>query len=67
MPAVHFKIQWPDGEQVEYYSPSTIIHQFFIGIDKISRYMILNVISYNIGFVFFVFKRIERMIFYHFK
>lgn len=27
MPAVHFEIRWPDGEQCEYYSPSTIIHE----------------------------------------
>lgn len=27
MPSVNFKVVWPDGEQVTYYSPSTIIHQ----------------------------------------
>jgi len=27
MPAVHFEISWPDGEQSRHYSPSTIIHQ----------------------------------------
>ena len=27
MPAVHFEIRWPDGEQCKYYSPSTIIHE----------------------------------------
>lgn len=25
MPAVHFKVLWPDGELIQYYSPSTII------------------------------------------
>jgi len=25
MPAVRFLVKWPDGEQVVYYSPSTII------------------------------------------
>ena len=29
MPAVNFNVQWPDGEQVTYYSPSTVIHQYF--------------------------------------
>lgn len=29
MPAVHFTVQWPDGEQEECYSPSTIVHQHF--------------------------------------
>ncbi|WP_158972697.1 MSMEG_0570 family nitrogen starvation response protein [Paraglaciecola sp. L3A3] len=28
MPAVNFTVNWPDGEIVEYYSPSTIIHNF---------------------------------------
>ncbi|MFT5033807.1 MSMEG_0570 family nitrogen starvation response protein [Zhongshania sp.] len=27
MPAVNFIVSWPDGEQGQYYSPSTIIHQ----------------------------------------
>lgn len=27
MPAVNFTVTWPDGEQVSYYSPSTVIHQ----------------------------------------
>lgn len=29
MPAVHFKVQWPDGEEASYYSPSTIIYKYF--------------------------------------
>lgn len=29
MPAVNFEVLWPDGECVVYYSPSTVIHQFF--------------------------------------
>ncbi len=29
MPAVNFSVQWPDGEHVTYYSPSTVIHQYF--------------------------------------
>jgi len=27
MPAVNFTVNWPDGDTVDYYSPSTIIHQ----------------------------------------
>lgn len=26
MPAVNFKVTWPDGDVITYYSPSTIIH-----------------------------------------
>lgn len=29
MPAVHFVVEWPDGDKVQYYSPSTIVHQYF--------------------------------------
>lgn len=29
MPEVHFKVTWPDGDTAVYYSPSTIIHQYF--------------------------------------
>ncbi|GAA4082351.1 MSMEG_0570 family nitrogen starvation response protein [Zhongshania borealis] len=28
MPAVNFTVSWPDGETREYYSPSTIVHQY---------------------------------------
>ncbi len=28
MPAVRFSVKWPDGEDVIYYSPSTIIHDY---------------------------------------
>ncbi|HEY7772490.1 MAG TPA: MSMEG_0570 family nitrogen starvation response protein [Marinagarivorans sp.] len=28
MPSVTFSISWPDGETVQYYSPSTIIYEF---------------------------------------
>ncbi len=27
MPSVNFKVVWPDGDQVTYYSPSTIVHE----------------------------------------
>ena len=27
MPAVNFKVTWPDGDVITYYSPSTIIHK----------------------------------------
>lgn len=27
MPAVYFRVAWPDGDQQTYYSPSTVIHQ----------------------------------------
>ena len=29
MPAVHFVVQWPDGEQEQCYSPSTVVYQHF--------------------------------------
>ena len=29
MPSVNFKVSWPDGEQVTYYSPSTIVYEHF--------------------------------------
>ena len=29
MPAVKFSVEWPNGEKNTYYSPSTIIHQYF--------------------------------------
>ena len=28
MPSVTFSVVWPDGETEQYYSPSTIIHEF---------------------------------------
>lgn len=28
MPAVNFTVNWPDGEIVNYYSPSTVIHNY---------------------------------------
>lgn len=31
MPAVNFKIAWPDGDKNTYYSPSTIIYEFLKG------------------------------------
>lgn len=30
MPSVNFTIQWPDGEQNTYYSPSTIVYEHFV-------------------------------------
>lgn len=29
MPAVNFSVQWPDGELSVYYSPSTIVYDYF--------------------------------------
>ena len=29
MPSVNFEVRWPDGEQVIYYSPSTIVYEHF--------------------------------------
>ncbi len=29
MPAVHFEVQWPDGEKQLYYSPSTVVYEYF--------------------------------------
>jgi uncharacterized repeat protein (TIGR04042 family) len=34
MPAVKFHVQWPDGEKSSYYSPSTVIHQYFYKGDE---------------------------------
>lgn len=28
MPSVNFSVVWPDGEKIEYYSPSTVIHEY---------------------------------------
>jgi uncharacterized repeat protein (TIGR04042 family) len=28
MPSVNFTVNWPDGDTVNYYSPSTVIHQY---------------------------------------
>lgn len=36
MPAVYFTVQWPDGEQEQCYSPSTIVHQHFKAGDAMS-------------------------------
>ncbi|WP_160062717.1 MSMEG_0570 family nitrogen starvation response protein [Psychromonas sp. L1A2] len=34
MPAVNFTVNWPDGEIVSYYSPSTVIHNYLsLGIE----------------------------------
>lgn len=37
MPSVNFKVRWPDGEQVNYYSPSTVIHEYFTAGEKYSQ------------------------------
>ncbi|AMA08453.1 MULTISPECIES: MSMEG_0570 family nitrogen starvation response protein [unclassified Picosynechococcus] len=29
MPAVTFDIVWPDGSQDQFYSPSTVVHDYF--------------------------------------
>ncbi|HVE08671.1 MAG TPA: MSMEG_0570 family nitrogen starvation response protein [Paraburkholderia sp.] len=29
MPVMHFKVQWPDGTEVNCYSPSTVVGDFF--------------------------------------
>ncbi|PHM38693.1 hypothetical protein Xmau_03403 [Xenorhabdus mauleonii] len=28
MPSVNFTVKWPNGEQVQYYSPSTVIYEY---------------------------------------
>ncbi|WP_151764405.1 MSMEG_0570 family nitrogen starvation response protein [Acinetobacter soli] len=28
MPSVNFTVKWPNGEQVQYYSPSTVIYDY---------------------------------------
>jgi uncharacterized repeat protein (TIGR04042 family) len=30
MPVMHFRVQWPDGEEINCYSPSTVVGEFFI-------------------------------------
>lgn len=30
MPVMHFRIQWPDGDEANCYSPSLVIGDFFI-------------------------------------
>ena len=37
MPAVNFKLAWPDGEQQEYYCPSTVIYHYFEAGQQISQ------------------------------
>ena len=29
MPEMHFRVEWPDGKQEEYYSPSLVIKEYF--------------------------------------
>ncbi len=29
MPETYFRIQWPDGQQVDCYSPSSVVRQYF--------------------------------------
>jgi uncharacterized repeat protein (TIGR04042 family) len=29
MPALHFRIEWPDGSEANCYSPSTVIRDYF--------------------------------------
>ncbi|GAB2913197.1 MSMEG_0570 family nitrogen starvation response protein [Paraburkholderia jirisanensis] len=29
MPVMHFRVQWPDGTEVNCYSPSTVVGEFF--------------------------------------
>ena len=29
MPVMHFRIQWPDGEEANCYSPSQVVNDFF--------------------------------------
>ena len=37
MPAVNFKLAWPDGEQQEYYCPSTVIYHYFEAGQQMSQ------------------------------
>ncbi len=29
MPEMHFRVEWPDGKQANYYSPSLVIEDYF--------------------------------------
>ena len=29
MPEMYFRVEWPDGKQVDYYSPSLVIEEYF--------------------------------------
>ena len=29
MPEMHFRVEWPDGKQEDYYSPSLVIKEYF--------------------------------------
>ncbi|WP_445494857.1 MSMEG_0570 family nitrogen starvation response protein [Photorhabdus sp. SF281] len=33
MPSVNFTVKWPDGELMQYYSPSTVIYEY-LSIDQ---------------------------------
>lgn len=30
MPNVNFTVKWPNGEQIQYYSPSTVIYDYLV-------------------------------------
>ncbi len=36
MPAVHFHVRWPDGQEEPCYSPSTVLHQHFQSGDRMT-------------------------------
>lgn len=36
MPAVHFNVRWPDGQEQQCYSPSTIIKDYFSEGDAVT-------------------------------
>ncbi|MEL7086687.1 MAG: MSMEG_0570 family nitrogen starvation response protein [Cyanobacteria bacterium P01_A01_bin.3] len=29
MPEMHFRVEWPDGKQIDYYSPSLVVKKYF--------------------------------------
>ncbi|MEM9567454.1 MAG: MSMEG_0570 family nitrogen starvation response protein [Cyanobacteria bacterium P01_E01_bin.34] len=36
MPEMYFRVEWPDGQQVDYYSPSLVVKQYFKEGEKYS-------------------------------
>ncbi len=36
MPAINFKVRWPDGSEDNCYSPSTVLHEHFKTGDQMS-------------------------------
>ena len=43
MPALNFKIEWPNGEIMECYSPSTVVRQYFTADDTLTIEALISI------------------------